>query len=271
VNLTTRLQLSFDQPKGETAAKLEEFGFKLSSGGAHNSRTMMLSEITQLLSAIPSPKADDEYRTSVVEQNVLGKSTRSTREKTYRYLRELYGLSRRVPLFVCYRELMSLDRESAPLLSLLVAWSRDPLLRASTEAVFAAAENQELPTSRIQAAVERAVSERYNADVIARIARNAAASWTQSGHLVGRTFKKRARVQPRPAALTLALTIGWVSGYRGEGLFATPWCQLLDLNPDDARELAFQAHREELISFKAVSSVVEIGIPRFDRLLNSAQ
>jgi len=119
-------------------SSLESFGCKLSPGGTHNSRTMMLEEISRLILALPPQTTANEYRSAVVDGNILGKSTVSTREKTFRHLRELYALSEGAPIFPIYRTLFFSNPHSAPLLSFVVAWSRDPLLRATSEPVFSA-------------------------------------------------------------------------------------------------------------------------------------
>ena len=253
----------------EVNTRLESFGFKLSVGGTHTSRTMMLEEITRLLGTTGPTATIEEYRRATVHDNALGKETETTREKTFRHLRELYGLSEKVPLFGIYRELMRFDPQSAPLLSLLVAWTRDPLLRATTPVILTAGVNVEVAREALQRVLRETFPGQYSPLNIAKIARNAASSWTQSGHLTGHTKKIRCRVEPGPAAVTLGFVLGYVSGWRGEQLFSSPWCQLLDLTRDQVRSLAFQAHREELLTMKAIGSVVEVSFPRFSRFLGS--
>lgn len=247
--------------------KLKSLGVKLGAGGAHTSRTMMLEEITHLLAAASPTASAEDYRRAAIQNNALGKSTETTREKTYRYLRELYGLSVGVPLFGIYRELMQFDSASAPLLSLLTAWARDPLLRATTTAVLSLSVGSEVKRENLQERITDDFPGHYSPLNTAKIARNAASSWTQSGHLAGRSRKVRCYVTPRPASMALALLLGYVSEFHGEQLFTSPWCRLLDLGSAQARLLAAQAHREELITMKAIGSVVEVGFPRFRRFL----
>jgi hypothetical protein len=247
--------------------KLAEFGFKVCPGGAHISRTMMLEEITALMSAVQGTAGADQYRRAAIEENVIRKATRTTREKTYRHLRELYGLSPQIPLFAIYRELLQFDRASAPLLSLLVAWTRDPLLRGTTKAILNTPEGIEVAKERVQQALTEAFPSRYSPLNIAKIARNAASTWTQSGHLAGKYRKVRQRVKPKPAAVALALLLGHVLGLHGEELFRCDWCKILDISPSEAASLAFQAHRESLLNMRKVGSVVEISFPRFHRFL----
>jgi hypothetical protein len=251
----------------ENLNRLEAFGCKLTEGGAHISRTIMLKEITRLLASSPTAASIEDYSRAVVEENVLAKATETTRQKTFRHLRELYALSSAVPIFSVYRELMKFDPTSAPLLSLSIAWARDPLLRATTPAILNATVGDRVTGDDFQQALTEAYPHQYSANNIGKIARNAASSWTQSGHLTGRTKKIRSRVQPRPAAITFALILGHVGGVAGAQLFSSVWCRLLDLNPTEARSLAEQAHRQELITLRAIGSVVEISFSKFQRFL----
>jgi hypothetical protein len=255
----------------ENRDRLEAFGFKLTKGGAHISRTIMLTEINRLLaSSAPGASAED-YQRAVISENLLGKATETTRQKTFRHLRELYALSPKVPIFSIYRELVQFDPQPGPLLSLLIAWARDPLLRATTPAILGATFGDQVRGDDLQQALTEAYPHQYSANNIGKIARNAASSWTQSGHLTGRAKKVRSRVQPRPSALTFALILGQVAGAAGAQLFSSISCRLLDLNPSEARSLAEQAHRQELITLKAVGSVVEISFPRFRHFLKGYQ
>jgi hypothetical protein len=71
---------------------LEIFGLKFSSGGAHISRTMMTQELGVVLASVPQGSGAADYREAILQQNVLGKTTDSTRQKSLRNLRELYAL-----------------------------------------------------------------------------------------------------------------------------------------------------------------------------------
>jgi len=250
----------------ENRKQLESFGFKLSEGGAHISRTIMLREISQLLERSPGKKSLEDYRKAVVEENLLGKSTETTRQKTFRHLRELYALSDKVPIFAIYRDLVRFDFESIALLSLLIAWARDPLLRATTPAIQQARLGDQVTGEDLQRALSEVYPHEYSANNIGKISRNAGSSWTQSGHLVGRTNKLRTRVQPRVAALTFALLLGHVGGAAGVQLFSSAWCRLLDLSSTEARSLAEQAHRQDLLTLRAMGTVVEVSFPRFQSL-----
>jgi hypothetical protein len=242
-------------------ATLEAFGFKFSHGGSHISRTMMLAELEAVLAAVPAHGTAADYRDAVLQQNALGKTTVSTRDKSLRHLRELYALDPAVPLFASLRRLESQDPASLPLLALLVAFTRDPLLRATWPAVEVAQDGQRVESSALAAALQHAYGDQYSDLNRNKIARNAASSWTQSGHLKGRTKKVRHRVQSTPVAVTLALFLGDMSEYHGSAAFLNPWCQLLDLDAERARSMALAAHRAGLVNLRAVGDVIELGFP----------
>ena len=57
-----------------------DLGFKAGSSGAHSARTMMLADLTALLSNAPAEAKRDDFNNSIVEENCLGKHTASTRK-----------------------------------------------------------------------------------------------------------------------------------------------------------------------------------------------
>ncbi len=240
---------------------LETFGLKLSPGGAHISRTLMLAELDAVLSAVPVGSAAADYREAILQRNVLSKVTDSTRQKSFRHLRELYGLSEATPIFGLLRKLHTLDASSLPLLALQVAWARDPLFRSTTPPVMDASEGERVETASLAQAFEAAFSNQYSQVSRNTAARNAASSWTQSGHLTGHANKTRQRITPKAVAVTMAFFLGNIAGYRGALVFSNPWCALLDLNADRARVMAQEAHRAGLLNLRAVGEVVELSFP----------
>ena len=231
------------------------------AGGTHISRTMMLQEIGMLLRASAPETSAVAYANAVVVGNVLGKATESTRKKSLRHLRELYGLAPELPIFRVFRQFRDVDVAAEPLLALLCAWTRDPLLRATTPPVFSAAPGEPVSSFALADAVADGFPDRYSLLNQRKIGRNAAATWTQSGHLHGHTKKVRARVDARPAAVAFALWLGSVAGFAGEALLTSPWCRLLDLTAEQARNRAGEAHRHGLLNLRAAGSVVEITFP----------
>lgn len=244
---------------------LESFGFKFSAGGAHISRTMMLAELSALLSAVPVGSDAAAYRAAVLRGNALSKTTESTRKKSFRHLRELFGLDESIPLFGLLRRLHAVDHgASLPMLAVQVAWSRDPLFRATTRPVLDASAGDSVDRASLVLAFEAAFPDQYSDASLKTTTQNAASSWTQSGHLAGHVKKVRQHVKPTAVAVTMALFLGDVAGYRGASVFVNPWCRLLDLNADRARALGLEAHRAGLLNLRAVGEVVDLSFPMLD-------
>ena len=244
-------------------------GFKFGSSGPHISRTMMLDEISRCLDVLPPKASRADYRSAIVEQNILGKSTEATRKESFRRLRELYALEPAVPLFGVFRQLDTTDPTARPLLSLLLTCARDPLLRSTISVILGAREGDSLGAEHFDAALEKAFPGHLKAKIRATTARNIASTWEQSGHLLGKMAKTRSRVSARPAALVMALILGTLQDVHGAALFGTAWCQILDLNAVQAQALAAQAHREGLLDLRAVGAVVEVTFPRFAQAMNA--
>ena len=221
----------------------------------------MLAELESVLVAIPQGSEITDYRAAIIDRNILGKSTESTRQKSLRHLRELYALDEGIAIFGLLRKLYAIDPGSLPSLAMQVAWTRDPLLRATSARILESDENDVIIPSDLAAAIEVTFSGKYSELNRDKIARNALSSWSQSGHLLGRTRKVRRRLKTTPVAVTLALFLGDISGYHGAAVFSNPWCRLLDLNADRAKALGLEAHRAGLLNLRAIGDVVEISFP----------
>ena len=79
---------------------------------------------------------------------------------------------------------------------------------------------------RIGNVIGEAIPERFSRNTLGTIARNAASSWTQSGHLTGKVRKVRTRAIATPAAAAYAVALGYMDGARGKLLLSTPWSRL---------------------------------------------
>jgi hypothetical protein len=179
-------------------------------------------------------------------------------------LSELYGLDAAFPIFRVLRSLWRLDEPSRPLLALLAALGRDPLLRASVAPVLSLPVGAQLQRAPLREALRNLVGERMNDATLDKVARNAASTWTQTGHLHGRTFKFRQKVEARPMAVAFALWIGEAAGFRGEELFRTGWIAALDCSASGAKAVAMEARRLGAIDLRISGDVIELGLGRLD-------
>lgn len=243
------------------SSALVQFGFKFTLGGAHISRTLMLKELMSVLDGVPFGTVSSTYREAILERNVLGKATGSTRHKSLRHLRELYGLDESTPIFRALRKLHTFDAASLPLLAVQVAWARDPLLRATTPPVLEASAGELVETRLLAHALEMTYPNQYSLLNREKIGRNASSSWTQSGHLRGRSVKIRQMIQPTAVSVAMALFLGDVGGYHGIEVFSNPWCRLLDLSFERAKAFGVEAHRAGLLNLRAVGEIVELSFP----------
>ena len=237
------------------------WGFRSGDRGTHTSRTVMLGELSNLLDATPGEATRKDYADAVLEDNCLSKRTAATRKLSLQRLTELYGLDAKLILFRVLRDLWGRHEPSRPLLGLLLALARDPLLRTIAAAVIRTPFGHEFARQTMKDALSDAVGDRLNKATLDKVVRNASSSWTQSGHLQGRGRKTRQRVLPTPAATTYALLLGFAVGRRGQMLFETPWTAILDVGLDELIDLASDARRLGLLDLKQSGAIIDVSFP----------
>ena len=248
-------------------APLERAGFRFGQRGTQSSRHIMLRELGEILDALPAGVGRLDYAAAITDENVLGKPTLATRHATRQRLTELYALDPAVPLFRVLRRLWDFDRRQArgrPLLALLTALARDPLLRLTAAPVLALAAGQELSRAAFADSIRARTGARFNDAVLGKVAGNAASSWTQAGHLEGRTRRVRRVVAPTPTAVAMALWMGEVEGLAGHGLVDSRWAAVLDLSGGALLPHAVEARRLGLIRLSAAGNVVEVSARMLD-------
>jgi hypothetical protein len=233
-------------------------GFINEPMGTHTSRTLMLREMRALLHACRVGSSIDDYRRACIQENVILKATLSTRMKTFRHLRELYALSEDTLIFSALRLLWIADEAGEPMLSLLCACARDPLLRCTADLVLSLRLSEEVSPAQLATAVDEAFPGRYRPGVLARTGRSIASSWQQSGHLSGRLTKRRSTPASSPASTAYALFLGDLCGAKGDGLFRTLWARLLDSPEHTVRAQAEAAARMGWLEYRHAGGVTDI-------------
>ena len=228
----------------------------------------MLDELTVLLDEVPGSASRSDYAEAIISGNCLRKPTGATRKLTNQRLGELYGLDTAITIFRVLRQFWNADQPGRPIIALLAALARDPLLRATADPVIRMQPGEELSRQQLTNAVSDAVASRLNAEILDKVVRNAASSWTQSGHLTGRSRKTRQRVRPTPLSTAYALMLGYLLGLRGQRLFESPWCRVFDASTDEVIFTAMDAKRSGYIDLKHAGSVIEVG---FAGLLTSEE
>lgn len=242
---------------------LQQFGFKYGRNGAHASRTMMLSEITELFAVLPASASPAQYQQEIVQFNVLHKPTEKSRQLTWRHLCDLYGMDNGIPLFRVFRQLWDSDPEARLLLACQVGLTRDPLLRISKEKILALEPGQVLPRVEMEELFKERCPDRYSDATLRSIAQNVNGTWTSAGYLQGRTKKVRSQPNVRPVNVAFALFLGYLQGATGNRLFTSEWARMLVCTPDRLQDLARIASQIGLINFKHSSDVIEVNFPNF--------
>lgn len=228
----------------------------------------MLAELRSLLGACPAGSRRSDYRAAVVDDNVLLRATATTRRKTFVVLGQLYGLDPSVLLFRALRELWEADAGAQPLLAALCALARDPTFRATAGPVVEAPAGAPVTPQQLADAVRLTFPDRFSAHSLKAIGQHAASSWQQAGHLHGRLAKVRARAACRPAAVVYALLLGQLTGARGDALFDTSWCRVLDAPAHELRSQAATASQQGWLEYRHSGGVTDV---TFRHLLGAGQ
>ncbi|MBK7780589.1 MAG: hypothetical protein IPJ58_07325 [Ardenticatenia bacterium] len=240
----------------------QRFGFRSGDRGTHGSRSILLADLRQLLAATAADAAYEDYRRAIMEDNVLGKGTASTRLNSWKKLRELYGLDPRLAVFRCFRELWDVDAVGRPLLAVLCACARDPLLRLSAMVVLGAPVGTVLCPQDFVAAIHAMAPQRFSVLSLKAIGNRTCSSWTQSGHLAGDKVRIRTHPVASPEAVVYALLLGRLTGARGPGLFNSFWTAVVDAPSDSLLALATTAAQRGWIDLRRAGAVVDVSFPR---------
>lgn len=251
-----------------TVAAPEEYGFRSGERGTHGSRSIMLADLQQLLEATPGDASYEAYRVAIMEQNVIGKGTASNRLWSWKKLRELYGFDRNRVVYRAFRALWSSDSGGRPLLAILIACARDPLLRMSASVILNTTQGIVVTPQDFARAIKEAAPDRFKVGTLRSIGQNLHASWMQSGHLSAGKVRTRSHPKVTPESTAYALLLGCLGGARGQFLFATFWTALLDMPTSGLLELAAEASRRGWLDLRRVGSVVDVG---FSKLLTPAE
>jgi hypothetical protein len=246
----------------------EEIGFRFGNKGTHTSRTMMLQELSLLLQECATGATREDYETAIVYYNCLGKRTVATRKLSRQRIRELYGLDPSLPIFRFLRYCWYADEGGRPLLALLCAMARDPLLRVTSLPILRMQPGEELARQQMIDVLREGAGNRLNDSTLDKVVRNASSSWTQSGHLKGRSRKIRQIAKPTPVVTAYALFLGYLFGARGHGLFKTLWTKVLDASPDELISLAIDAKRFGFLDISYSGDMIDISV---DRMLTAEE
>ncbi len=246
----------------------DTFGFCNEPLTVHTSRTIMLCELEELLSNASLSSTKEEYESLIVDDNILGKPTISSRTKTAKFITQLYSFDNKLVLFKALRYFYDRDMKVLPMLACLCSHARDSLLRLVSDEILSLPQDSKFSLEMIKKMLDDAYPGRFSPRTLHSTAQNIASSYQQSGHLRGRRLKHRCKPSVTPTVVSYALLIGYLSGLQGENLLKTQWIKLLDRSPSDVMDMAKEAHKMGWITVKNIGSVVEIS---FEQLLSEKE
>jgi len=228
--------------------------------GAITSQSIGVDELAVLLRTVPEGSEQRDYEAAIVDDNVLGLRTASSREWRFQTLRRLYGLTPGSVLFRALRDLWG-EPEAQPLLAGLCAMTRDTIFRATAGLIVTLAPGDDVASDAFVEPIEKRFPGAYQAKTISTIAQKAYASWGQTGHLseAEAGIRVRTRAECHPENASYALMLGHLQGLRGEALFDTIWTQVLDRTRSELDDLAFAASQRGMIEYRSAGGVVEVG------------
>ncbi len=223
----------------------------------------MLSELSTLLDSSAPNESHEQLANYVVEFNVLNKPTAKARQLTVRHLSDLYTLDPAVPIYRVFRALWDAEKVGRPLLALLLAVARDPILQMSESFILGLPVGKTITREDIELELRRVYGGRLSASSIRSYAQNINGTWTQAGYLNGRIKKVRQHPQVTPANLAYVLFLAYLEGATGERLFSSSWAKLLDQSDDRLHELAQVASLRGLLVYRRSGGVTEVRFPGY--------
>jgi hypothetical protein len=242
---------------------LTRLGFRYGLNGPHAARTMMLDDLRVLLARTQLNASRADYVIAIVENNVLGKPTRKSRELALRHMTRLYDLDPANPIFRFMRHLWALDEAAQPMLALAVALAPDPHLRSTQEFVLGLSPGTPVTRDAVEAFLGSTYPDRFSPASLKSFSQNVAGTWTAAGHLLGHVRKSRALPEAHPESAAMLLFLGFLEGRSGQRLFTSEWVSLLCVSAEEFESLASSASHRGLLVFMNAGGVKEVRFPGY--------
>lgn len=236
-------------------------GFRNGETSVHTSRTMMLRELSLVMEQVGADTPLAGYRKAIIEENIVGKPTQTTRQRTVKRLEELYSLDPNCPIFRLLRHFWAAEKQARPMLAFLTASARDPLLREITPWVLEIGQEEVVEPNAIGEQLNRLFPSRFQGSTLLATAQRLASTWAQTGYLRGKVVKRRSRAIVTPTTVAFALVLGYLCRVRGKMLLDCRWTRLLDRTSGEVANLAAEASKQGWLRYKTAGSVVEITFP----------
>ncbi|MDH4459325.1 MAG: hypothetical protein QE272_11530 [Nevskia sp.] len=235
-----------------------DLGF--TNGGVLSSRSIMLPELSALLSVAPADADMRGYQRLAVDEDALGKASAANREKTFGMLRRLYALNPEVPIFREFRRLSLLFPSERETMAGILALAREPLLRACSDMVLGAPINSPLSRESFEVWVREFAAGRFSEAMYRSFSHNLYASFFQMGYLGEAVAKCRLRQRRdiRPATVAYAAFLDWLKGLNGVSLLQGSFSRSLELAKADHLSLLSAAGQLGLMQVANSGGVLQL-------------
>ena len=212
----------------------------------HTSRTIMSAELIQVMDF---PKENLDYF-EIMADNVFNKKTESSKKKTINYLTQLYSFNKDDTKFLCLEDYWSkvADKEK-PLLALLLATSKDFLIKESVDYVKSVKHNNKASIEDFEANISHHHPNRFSPKTLRSVSQNVASSWKQAGYILGKMKNIRTECPPSYFTTAFAFLMAYIDGERGDYLFNHPSVKALDAIKEEILTLIKAASDRELLDY----------------------
>ena len=238
-----------------------------SQSGVLSSRSVMLTELTDLMAIAPVDADTATLQRLVVDEDALHKPSAANRTKTFSFLRSLYGLNPQLPIYREFTHLCHLSPVDTTVLAGSLAFAREPVLRACANMVLDTAIGKPLGREDFEAWVREYAPGRYSQSMYVSFSHNLYASFFQLGYLseaVGRT-RIRKRRDVRPVSVAYAAFLDWLTGLNGITLLTGAFSKTLELAKDEHLNLLSAAGQQGLMRVAHAGGVLQLDFPTWLR------
>jgi hypothetical protein len=238
-----------------------------SESGVLSSRSVMLPELTCVLAIAPADADTATLQCLVVDQDALHKPSAANRVKTFSFLRRLYGLNPKLPLYREFTRLCDLSPADTTVLAGMLAFAREPLLQACASMVVATAIGKPMGREDFEAWVREYAPGRYSQTMYVSFSHNLYASFFQLGYLSEAAGKTRIRKRRdvRPASVAYAAFLDWLTGLNGITLLTGDYSKTLELAKDEHLNLLSAAGQQGLMRVAHAGGVLQLDFPTWLR------
>lgn len=218
----------------------------------------MFNELSCILDATPNDCPIDEIKRLIYEENILQKTSISSRQKSFYHLALLYSLDIQNHVFSTLRFLWGEAQEERPLIALESAIARDKILHYSAQKILPLEYGSLITKEEMIVYIEQEYRKRYSTKLIDSTSRNLLSSWVQSGHLSGKIKKIRTKAKAGPASLTYALYLGQLTGLQGASLFDTVYVHALDATDTEIQAYLHTAMKKGWLIYRSAGGIIEL-------------